>query len=105
MDVNNQTGQIVDSIPQNEIFVNGNSIWQDPGNIMNERINLSKNGIIILSATIGTNPPSIISNPKISSMGVVDFYQNNKITEISIFLPKATSNLNVYIRIILTPSL
>ena len=81
LDVNNQTGQIVDSIPQNEIFVNGNSIWQDPGNIMNERINLSKNGIIILSATIGTNPPSIISNPKISSMGVVDFYQNNKITE------------------------
>ena len=95
LDVNNQTGQIVDSIPQNEIFVNGNSIWQDPGNIMNERINLSKNGIIIMYATVSTNPPSIISNPKISYMGVVDLFKNNIITEM--LKSNAQSYLEKYI--------
>lgn len=81
LELNNQTSQIVGSVPQNEIFVNGNYIWQDSGNIMKERINLSKNGIIIVSTTINANPPSIIISPKISSIGVVDLCKDNKITE------------------------
>jgi len=81
LELNNQTGQVVDSILQKEIFVRGNTIWQDSGNIMKERIDLSKNGIIIVSATIETNPPSIVTSPKISSIGVIDKCKDNKITE------------------------
>ena len=46
-------------------------------------------------ATISTNPPSIISNPKISYMGVIDLFKDNKITEM--LKSNAQSYLEKYI--------
>ena len=48
-----------------------------------------------MSATIETNPPSIVSNPKISSIGVVDLCKDNKITEM--LRSNAQSYLEKYI--------
>ncbi len=73
---------VIDSLSQNEIFVKGNYTWQDPGNIMNERINLSKNGIVILSATVKEKPRAIVTQPIISSIGVPNLCEKNKISEI-----------------------
>ena len=72
---------VIDSLSQNEIFVKGNYTWQDPGNIMNERINLSKNGIVILSATVKEKPRAIVTQPIISSIGVPNLCEKNKISE------------------------
>ncbi|MGN1201737.1 MAG: ribonuclease J, partial [Eubacterium sp.] len=68
--------KVVDSVPAGEIYVDGIGVG-DVGNIvLNDRKHLSKDGIIIVVATIDSESGAVVSGPDIVSRGFVYVKEN-----------------------------
>ena len=59
----------VNNINTGSIFINGNDRINSLNNILNDKINISNNGIIIISVVISYQTHKIISLPEITSLG------------------------------------
>jgi ribonuclease J len=69
MDAN--SGEVVDRIDAGHIFVHGLGMWDESGNVVIERRSLSHNGVVTVAFSRDTVDGSLVGKPKIVSAGFV----------------------------------
>ena len=51
LELNSEFGKVVDRTPAGHVFVNGLSLWRESGNVLNERLSLAKDGVVVIALT------------------------------------------------------
>jgi len=71
LELDHESGRIVDHIEAGHIFVHGLGTWDESGNVMVERRSLSHNGVVTVAFSRDSIDGSLVGNPKIVSAGFV----------------------------------
>jgi ribonuclease J len=71
LELDHESGGIVDHIEAGHIFVHGLGTWDESGNVMVERRSLSHNGVVTVAFSRDSIDGSLVGNPKIVSAGFV----------------------------------
>ena len=71
LELDAKSAEVVDRIEAGHIFVDGLGIWDERGNVINERQALQQNGIVSVAFSRDVNDGSLVGKPKIVSVGFV----------------------------------
>ena len=71
LELDAKSAEVVDRIEAGHIFVDGLGIWDERGNVINERQALQQNGIVSVVFSRDVNDGSLVGKPKIVSVGFV----------------------------------
>ena len=71
LELDAKSAEVVDRIEAGHIFVDGLGIWDERGNVINERQALQQNGIVSVAFSRDATDGSLVGKPKIVSVGFV----------------------------------
>ena len=71
LELDTDSAEVVDRIEAGHIFVDGLGIWDERGNVINERQALQQNGIVSVAFSRDVTDGSLVGKPKIVSVGFV----------------------------------
>lgn len=71
LELDQDSGEVVDHIEAGHIFVHGLGMWDESGNVVIERRSLSHNGVVTVAFSRDSIDGSLIGKPKIVSAGFV----------------------------------
>jgi len=71
LELDRDSGEVVDHIDAGHIFVHGLGMWDESGNVVVERRSLSHNGVVTVAFSRKSVDGSLIGKPKIVSVGFV----------------------------------
>ncbi len=71
LELDRDSGEVVDHIEAGHIFVHGLGMWDESGNVVVERRSLSHNGVVTVAFSRKSVDGSLIGKPKIVSAGFV----------------------------------
>jgi ribonuclease J len=71
LELDNDSGEVVDRIDAGHIFVHGLGMWDETGNVVVERRSLQHNGVVSVAFSRNTVDGSLVGTPKIVSAGFV----------------------------------
>ena len=71
LELDADSAEVVDRIEAGHIFVDGLGIWDERGNVINERQALQQNGIVSVAFSRDVTDGSLVGKPKIVSVGFV----------------------------------
>lgn len=71
LELDADSGEVVDRIEAGHIFVHGLGIWNESGNVVVERRSLQHNGVVSVAFSRDTVDGSLVGKPKIVSAGFV----------------------------------
>ena len=71
LELDAKSAEVVDRIEAGHIFVDGLGIWDERGNVINERQALQQNGIVSVAFSRDVTDGSLVGKPKIVSVGFV----------------------------------
>ena len=71
LELDANSAEVVDRIEAGHIFVHGLGIWDERGNVINERQALQHNGIVSVAFSRDVTDGSLVGKPKIVSVGFV----------------------------------
>ncbi len=71
LELDEDSGEVVDHIEAGHIFVHGLGMWDESGNVVVERRSLSHNGVVSVAFSRNSVDGSLVGKPKIASAGFV----------------------------------
>ena len=71
LELDRDSGEVVDHIDAGHIFVHGLGMWDESGNVVVERRSLSHNGVVTVAFSRNAVDGSLVGKPKIVSAGFV----------------------------------
>jgi ribonuclease J len=71
LEMDEESGEVVDHIDAGHIFVHGLGMWDESGNVVVERRSLSHNGVVSVAFSRNAVDGSLMGKPKIVSAGFV----------------------------------
>ena len=71
LELDDESGKVVDHIEAGHIFVHGLGMWDESGNVVVERRSLSHNGVVTVAFSRNSVDGSLVGKPKIVSAGFV----------------------------------
>jgi ribonuclease J len=71
LELDRESGEVVDRIEAGHIFVHGLGMWDESGNVVVERRSLSHNGVVTVAFSRNAVDGSLVGKPKIVSAGFV----------------------------------
>ncbi len=69
LELNQEHGEIVDSVPAGRIYVDGNRLWRSNDEVLAERRRLSRDGVVVVTVTFDAETGEVIGQPQVASSG------------------------------------
>ncbi|MDA1188612.1 MAG: ribonuclease J [Chloroflexi bacterium] len=69
LELSEDRGRIVDSVPADYVFVDGQRIWKGGRKLLDERARLSRDGVVAISITLDRETGEPVGEPKLDSFG------------------------------------
>ena len=69
LELDNESGEVVDHIDAGHIFVHGLGMWDESGNVVVERRSLSHNGVVTVAFSRKAVDGSLVGKPKMQRDG------------------------------------
>ena len=69
LELTQDSGAVVDKVQAGHMFVDGHRLWGDHGEVLDERVRLARNGIVVVVATMGKKTRALLKTPRAVSAG------------------------------------
>ena len=69
LELTSDSGAVVDKVKAGHMFVDGHRLWGDHGAVLEERVRLARNGIVVVVATMDKKTRELLKTPEVVSAG------------------------------------
>jgi ribonuclease J len=81
LELGQDSGKVVDKIPVRDIYANGLITGELNDAVLSERRSLSRDGVVVVTATINTKDDKLVGRPRVITRGFIDSGKNQALIE------------------------
>ena len=81
LELDEVSGEVVDAVRANHIYIDGNRLWDMDSAILGERMRLSRNGVVTVTVTLSSRTGLLLADPGVTSSGFIGADEYNTLFE------------------------
>ncbi len=90
LELDYDAGTVVGKVPSGHIFVDGRTLWNMDSSVFAERRHLSREGVVVVAATLSMDTNEVLSEPELASYGFAELDESQELFEKSSKMVLAT---------------